>query len=157
MCELMSSVYSSIDKVQYEEAHFIRLAQLCRDGAEWLDSKDRLNLIEDSFALARAGYHSTIVPLKVFSYFVEEKAPYALATLIDFLSELWHLLPRNHPAGSSIARYIQPICQSVLKRFGFDTRESDLAPIRNVRSGAFALAVSVKETGRVRRFAVDPQ
>ncbi|TPX36532.1 hypothetical protein SmJEL517_g01377 [Synchytrium microbalum] len=100
-------------KLNYESTGFFRvklpqdtLLKLCKEiyrtGGDVFSSSDRIGVLTDAWALARAGYGSTVGALEVLRWYAKEESYIVLTEMnaqLSSLQSIWHTEPQHVQQG----------------------------------------------------------
>ena len=113
---------SGLYRVAYSEELWRRLTGAVRDGA--LPTVDRLGLIDDAFALARAGYVKTSEALGVLDAYQAETDFSVWLTIAGILDSLDNLVSRER-CREKFREAARQLLTPIAKRQGWEKRPSD--------------------------------
>ena len=113
-------------RVCYSPDLFSRLADAMRCG-EIIDPKDRIGLIDDTVALARAGLYKTSAVLELLKTYQGEREYAVWIALMAALDEILNIVP-NCGALLAFQEFAQNVLRPALYRVGWDKKigEPDL-------------------------------
>ncbi len=113
---------SGLYRVAYSEEIWRRLTGAVRDGA--LPTVDRLGLIDDAFALARAGFQKTSAALRVLDAYQAETDFSVWLTIAGILDSLDNLLSRER-CRKQFRETARQLLLPIVGRQGWEKRPSD--------------------------------
>ncbi|KKU05062.1 MAG: Puromycin-sensitive aminopeptidase [Parcubacteria group bacterium GW2011_GWA2_45_30] len=113
-------------RVAYSNDLFSRILDAMRNG-EIINPKDRIGLIDDTVALARAGLYKTSEALELLNTCRDEREYAVWATIISALNEIRGIVP-NLGALLAFQEFAQNVLRPALSRVGWDKKigEPDL-------------------------------
>ncbi|KAF6213765.1 hypothetical protein GE061_011487 [Apolygus lucorum] len=132
-------------RVNYTESEWENLKNVLIENPSEMSDIDRANLIDDSFALAKAGYVNYKVPLHLISYFKNGKekdwAPWD--TLNKYFSQLRDLLYQSSDASKQLKSYIRNLVTPYLSDDMWNITADDPPKERFVKAAMVNLACKV--------------
>ncbi|XP_065888501.1 puromycin-sensitive aminopeptidase-like [Dysidea avara] len=118
-------------RVNYQSDMLAGLLQAVSDGS--LDTRDRIQLIDDVLALAQAGVGSTVKVLELLSAYANEKEFTVWETLIGSLGTLNRLLS-NTDYHDKFKKFAENIFTNIVKELGWEPRPNEGPLIPMMRS-----------------------
>ena len=121
-------------KINADQAGFFRVlyseSMIPKIGAAILNKeisvKDRVGIINDAFALAFAGYCSTVTALELLPYYKNEDSPIVLADIVANLGQLASVLYKeDKDTKDRLRNFRRDLLAPIAAELGFDAREND--------------------------------
>ncbi|KAI8799726.1 peptidase family M1-domain-containing protein [Cladochytrium replicatum] len=132
---------TGIYRVKMTEYAIERFGKILRDKNELLAIEDRVNLVQDTFHLARAGYVSMTLWLSLINNLGSEKSFIVLDDTNTNLSDILTMLYRSSPA---VKTAIQTVRRNIfapkVSTFGFEFSESEPYETKQLRTLVLAAA-----------------
>lgn len=115
---LLNKNYTGFYHTQYDSAHLAKLAQHVDEGK--LAVVDRLGLLADNLALARAGRGSTVDLTKLLAHYAKEDSYPVWMTIAGVLGALKLLINHDPELKPHLQRYSRRITEAQFTRLGWD-------------------------------------
>lgn len=118
----LNSNQAGFYRVHYSDTMLQRLAKAVRDG-KVIDAADRLGLVNDVFALAKAGYGHLVHCFDLLQYYVNEQEYSVWSSIADNLSSIETIF-QDDATSKLLNKYIIALFKPLFSRFGW-TAKSD--------------------------------
>lgn len=133
---------STFARFVYDSRHVANLAQAIQDKR--LGELDRLGLLADAFAAAKAGYSPTVDALKLLEAYTEEDNVVVWDAISGALSSL-KLVMNDDSLRDSMKPYVQKLTAKQLRRLGWEESATDSHFDKLLRPTILALAAAADE------------
>ena len=112
-------------RVLYPEHMQHSLAKAVKEVDDRITPADRIGLLDDAFALARAGYLSTTEALELLESYRNEKNCYVWTVIASAFGEMDHMIGSENSARAAFEQYARTFFRPMALHMGWGKREGE--------------------------------